>query len=175
MNEDIKCFLNKGTILNQDFPEVNAIDFYNDIFPIGSFQDNANEMDSKGNGLVVEIRSDKKSRHHLITESREQIGTLIDLDFVITSPISYFGRNRTSKNASELYGMAFDLDGVSEKSLGNLLHQINHISIKDEQIVRQQEQIDHLKRLLENQRILTLKTQEKVEALENKEKHQLLS
>lgn len=126
MNEDIKCFLNKGTILNQDFPEVNAIDFYNDIFPIGSFQDNANEMDSKGNGLVVEIRSDKKSRHHLITESREQIGTLIDLDFVITSPISYFGRNRTSKNASELYGMAFDLDGVSEKSLGNLLHQINH-------------------------------------------------
>ena len=62
---------------------------------------------------------------------------------------------------------------VIEPTLINFFFQ--QLSIKDEQIVRQQEQIDHLKRLLENQRILTLKTQEKVEALENKEKHQLLS
>lgn len=45
---------------------------------------------------------------------------------MISSPISYYGKRRTSRNASLLYGMTFDLDGVSVKSLGNLLHQISH-------------------------------------------------
>ena len=127
MKKDIQCFLNKSEILSVDFKEVNYVDFYRDIFPIGSFQINADEMDSKGNGLAVEIRKgDKKSKHHLITDNQEQIVSLIDLDFVVTSPTSYFGRNRTSNNSTELYGMTFDLDGVSEKSLGNLLHQIEN-------------------------------------------------
>lgn len=117
--------MNKSELLLNEFEEVNYVDFYNEVFPSGSFQEHGNKEDLKGNGLVVEIR-DKKSRHHIITEDREEIIKVIDLDFVITSPISYFGRNRTSRNATELYGMAFDLDGVSEKSLGNLLHQIDH-------------------------------------------------
>lgn len=125
MNEEIKCFLNKGIILNKNFPEVTAVDFYRDIFPSGSFQNNGVIEDNKGNGIAVSIK-DKRTKHHIITDNQEQIVSLIDLDFVITSPISYFGRNRTSRNATELYGMAFDLDGVSEKSLGNLLHQIDH-------------------------------------------------
>ncbi len=126
MNNDIKSFMNKSEMLKVNFDEVHYIDFYRDIFPCGSFQINADEMDSKGNGLAVEIRPDKKSKHHLITDNQEQIVSLVDLDFVVTSPISYFGRNRTSKNSSELYGMTFDLDGVSEKTLGNLLHQIKN-------------------------------------------------
>lgn len=125
MNEEIKCFLNKGIRLNKDFPEVTAVDFYRDIFPSGSFQENGAKENNKGNGIAVSIK-DKRTKHHIITDNQEQIVSLIDLDFVITSPISYFGRNRTSRNATELYGMAFDLDGVSEKSLENLLHQIDH-------------------------------------------------
>lgn len=125
MNEEIKCFLNKGIRLNKDFPEVTAVDFYRDIFPSGSFQEKGAKENNKGNGIAVSIK-DKRTKHHIITDNQEQIVSLIDLDFVITSPISYFGRNRTSRNATELYGMAFDLDGVSEKSLGNLLHQIDH-------------------------------------------------
>lgn len=125
VNEDIKSFMNKSEILSVEFEEVNYVDFYNDLFPSGSFQVNGNKEDLKGNGLVVEIR-DKNSRHHIITEDREEIIKVIDLDFVITSPISYFGRNRTERNSTELFGMTFDLDGVSEKSLGNLLHQIEH-------------------------------------------------
>ena len=44
-----------------------------------------------------------------------------------------------------------------------------NIDQKDIQIVKQQEQIEHLQKLLENQQILTLKAQEKVFLLENKE------
>lgn len=117
--------MNKSELLLNEFEEVNYVDFYSDVFPSGSFQENGNKEDLKGNGLVVEIR-DEKSRHHIITEDRKVIAEVIDLDFVITSPISYFGRNRTERNSTELFGMTFDLDGVSEKALGNLLHQIEH-------------------------------------------------
>lgn len=46
---------------------------------------------------------------------------------------------------------------------------IQQLIQKDKQIVEQQEQIKHLQKILENQQILTLKAQEKVFLLENKE------
>ena len=51
-----------------------------------------------------------------------------------------------------------------EEEIDNIL--IQQLTQKDKQIVKQQEQIEHLQRLLENQQILTLKAQEKVELLE---------
>ena len=54
-----------------------------------------------------------------------------------------------------------------EEKIGNIL--IQQLTQKDKQIVEQQEQIKHLQKLLENQQILTLKAQEKVLLLENKE------
>ena len=54
-----------------------------------------------------------------------------------------------------------------EEKIDSIL--IQQITQKDKQIVKQQEQIEHLQRLLENQQILTLKAQEKVQLLESKE------
>ena len=54
-----------------------------------------------------------------------------------------------------------------ETEIDNIL--IQQLTQKDKQIVEQQEQIKHLQKLLENQQILTLKAQEKVFLLENKE------
>lgn len=54
-----------------------------------------------------------------------------------------------------------------EEEIDNIL--IQQLTQKDKQIVKQQEQIEHLQRLLENQQILTLKAQEKVQLLESKE------
>lgn len=59
-----------------------------------------------------------------------------------------------------------------QETLENVL--IQQVTQKDIQLVKQQEQIDHLQRLLENQQILTLKAQEKVELLENKEENKSL-
>ena len=54
-----------------------------------------------------------------------------------------------------------------EEKIDSIL--IQQITQKDKQIVKQQEQIEHLQKLLENQQILTLKAQEKVQLLESKE------
>ncbi|MFW3579391.1 hypothetical protein ACN9KL_13340 [Vagococcus fluvialis] len=54
-----------------------------------------------------------------------------------------------------------------EEKIDNIL--IQQLTQKDKQIVEQQEQIKHLQKLLENQQILTLKAQEKVQLLESKE------
>ena len=54
-----------------------------------------------------------------------------------------------------------------KEEIDNIL--IQQLTQKDKQIVKQQEQIEHLQRLLENQQILTLKAQEKVQLLESKE------
>ena len=54
-----------------------------------------------------------------------------------------------------------------QEEIDNIL--IQQLTQKDKQIVKQQEQIEHLQRLLENQQILTLKAQEKVQLLESKE------
>ena len=54
-----------------------------------------------------------------------------------------------------------------EEKIDNIL--IQQLTQKDKQIVKQQEQIEHLQKLLENQQILTLKAQEKVQLLESKE------
>lgn len=54
-----------------------------------------------------------------------------------------------------------------KEEIDNIL--IQQLAQKDKQIVKQQEQIEHLQKLLENQQILTLKAQEKVQLLESKE------
>lgn len=123
--EEIKQFNDKLQILNNDFNEVNPLEFFNDIFPKDSFQAKGDLKSKKANGLAVSING-IKGKHFIITEDREIIPELLEKDFIVISPISYFGNRRTSKNASLLYGMAFDLDGVSVKALENLLHQIAH-------------------------------------------------
>jgi hypothetical protein len=62
-----------------------------------------------------------------------------------------------------------ELENKEEKveKIDNIL--IQQLTQKDKQIDEQQEQIKHLQKLLENQQILTLKAQEKVFLLENKE------
>lgn len=125
MSDDVKMFLDKSEMLKALFDEVHYSDFYDDLFPVGSFESKGQFDEKKGNGIATGI-SEYKSQNYLITEERDIIHELVDLDFVITSPISYFGRRRSAKNSTLLYGLTFDLDGVSIKSLGNLLHQFKH-------------------------------------------------
>ena len=61
-------------------------------------------------------------------------------------------------------------DEIKTEKIDNIL--IQQLTQKDIQIVKQQEQIDHLQKLLENQQILTLKAQERVQLLENKKEEE---
>ena len=42
-------------------------------------------------------------------------------DFAIMNGISYFGRKNVQAHASKMYAMIFDIDGVTDDTLGNFL------------------------------------------------------
>lgn len=73
---------------------------------------------------------------------------------------------KKEKNDEEKKGGNF---ATLEKDDNLVSHLVKQIDVKDSQIVKQQAQIEHLQKLLENQQILTLKAQEKVELLETQE------
>ena len=98
-------------------------DFYRDIFPVGSFQDEQGteyKADGKGNGFLVYKTPDEKFHHRLVFDNLHEIFNSFTLDTVFMSPISYFGRQRTSANARELFALVFDIDEVGEKNLDHL-------------------------------------------------------
>lgn len=59
----------------------------------------------------------------MLTDGLEQLDELLQGEFVITSPISYYGRRRTGRNARYAYALAFDLDGVQMPQLRDVLYQ----------------------------------------------------
>lgn len=94
--------------------EVNYVDFYRDIFPVGSFEQKGVLEDGKYNGVAVIVRTGQKhARRLIITDDLEGIDEMAATDdFCLMSPISYAGRSRKSINARFLYAITIDLDGV---------------------------------------------------------------
>lgn len=96
-----------------------AADFYRDIFPVGSFEEEIGYQKiypktNKGNGFVVYQEKDKYKTRMIFDD--------LNLDFMdyqtaFMSPIAYFGRNRTAANARELYALVFDVDEVGAEQL----------------------------------------------------------
>ena len=130
----------KNAYLDQFLEPVEPYEFYREIFPKGSFERKGHYEDAKGNaialtvpkkqdsqenGVALEIEGDGKTRRHLITDELEELGEIQNTDFTIMSPISYFGRQRSGKNARYLYALVFDLDGVYMPQLRDTLHQMN--------------------------------------------------
>ena len=130
----------KNAHLRQYLETVDPFEFYREIFPEGSFERKGHYEDAKGNaialtvpkkqnsrenGVALEIEGDGRARRHLITDELQELGEIQDTDFTIMSPISYFGRQRSGKNARYLYAIVFDLDGVGMPQLRDTLHQMN--------------------------------------------------
>lgn len=109
-----------GTYLEQ----VTPYEFYRDLWPVGTFEREGCPEDGKPNGIALQILGKGKARHYLLTDGLEQLDELLQGEFAITSPVSYYGRRRTGNNARYAYGLAFDLDGVQMSQLRDVLHQI---------------------------------------------------
>lgn len=110
-----------GTYLEQ----VTPYEFYRDLWPEGTFEREGHPEDEKPNGLALQIEGKGKAKHVVLTDGLEQLEDVLQGDFVITSPVSYYGRRRTGKNARWAYAMTFDLDGVQMPQLRDVLHQAN--------------------------------------------------
>lgn len=106
--------INLENALESIFDEVTSVDFYRDIFPVGSFEERGLYEDGKYNGIVVAIgNGENRAKRFTVTDDLDVIGDLVlSDDFCIISPISYAGKSRKSENARFLYALAIDLDGM---------------------------------------------------------------
>lgn len=102
---------------------LNLIYSRNDEMPLeeceGASQEHQNH---KYYGIATEILKDR-ARHFMIFNDLNFLEEIKDREFVITSPISYIGRNRTAKNSRFLYAFAIDLDGVGKQQIEDIFYQ----------------------------------------------------
>lgn len=107
------------------FQEISPMEFYRDMFPAGSFEERGHLEQGKANGILCSIK-DGTGRHFVIFDDLKEIEDHLDDDFVLMSPVAYFGRRRTVNNASMLYGLCFDLDDVGEDELRWILDRLDN-------------------------------------------------
>ena len=112
-----------------DYKEISTLDFFNFLFkregrlPFQNKNSLGDFTDGRYNSICVEIdNKNKEHRNYIVTKDLKVLEELKNKDFVIVSPITYIGRNRNSNNARYLYGLAFDIDGVEEKHLIDILY-----------------------------------------------------
>lgn len=108
----------------QGFEEVKPLDFYRELFPLGSFEKKG-KYTGKPNGILIQIK--ERGEHKIITDELDGIKECLGQENVIMSAISYFGRRRLTKNASFLHALVFDLDGQGMRELKNVIHQMRTI------------------------------------------------
>lgn len=112
----------KWLLEEKKLEEIDPMEFYRELFPIGSFEEKGH-YSGKPNGILVTI-DHIKGTHRVVTDDLEVLQDNFGKENAIMSPISYFGRRRTTKNSSLLYALVFDLDGQGMKEITNTLHQM---------------------------------------------------
>lgn len=122
------AYQEKNVLLAETFEPATSMQFYREIFPIGSFQERGMLGDGKPNGIIMElcenVEGRARTRRNTVTDDLTAIRKSEGREFVIMSPVSYFGKSRHARNARFLHAFAIDLDGVDALRLADLLHQI---------------------------------------------------
>ena len=106
--------LDLAAVLAVSYSEVSYMDFYRDIFPVGSFEKKGVFVDGQYNGIAVSIqKGGKRTKRFTVTDDLDAIEEMAATDdFCLMSPISYAGKSRKSENARFMYALAIDLDGI---------------------------------------------------------------
>lgn len=119
--EDCDDFLAKGLYLQRKYGMTPAKEFYRYLFPEGSFERLGHQEDEKPNGVALVITKNKNDknvgRHVMLTDGLEQLDDLLRKDYVICSPIGYYGRSRKADNALYMYALTLDIDYVGLEQL----------------------------------------------------------
>ena len=124
-------FLMKNELMQQrGFNRVSVKDFYRDVFPVGTLEQKGNYEQRRANMIYTMVEgkkdSEKRAYNTIVFDDLNDLEGAIMADFAVSSPVTYRGRNRTAKNAHELWGFCIDLDGVGMDELHDLLHQIKN-------------------------------------------------
>lgn len=105
------------------FEEVQPMEFYREIFPIGELDEwRENPVDREGHaytGIAMEITKEKKAngkprvKRYTVTDDLDIIDELIwSENFCVLAPISYVGKERKSENARFMYALVVELDNL---------------------------------------------------------------
>lgn len=125
--------------------EIDPMDFYRFMFPVGSFETKGEFVEGRYNGILREVtnefyidsknRKKRKVNRYTITDDLDILKEVIESntdEFVITQTVSYIGKSAEAKHAREIYALAIDLDGIKIQSfgddidgLGNLFYSID--------------------------------------------------
>lgn len=102
------------------YPRVEALDFYREIFPLGSLDDADAFTHGKYTALALEIiRAEEKKtkvKRYTVTDDLDTIAELLHSEnFCLMSPISYAGKKRNSANARIMYALCVELDNLIVK------------------------------------------------------------
>ncbi|GGY53942.1 hypothetical protein GCM10010384_68930 [Streptomyces djakartensis] len=111
----------EALMLERGYPEVSPHDFYRELFPAGSLQQEPE--DGKGNIIATQIRPSGKgrTRQWVIDDSLKMLDKVIGDRFGLIPPISFYGKSHTKENAHELFAVVVDVDYVGKQQLKNLL------------------------------------------------------
>lgn len=108
--------------LDRYFDELSPREFYRMIFPEGELDTKDSFTKGKYTGIAVGVSKEKKkdgrpkTKRYSVTDDLDAVDEVCATDdFCIMSPISYAGKERTSKNARFLYAFAVDLDKIRVK------------------------------------------------------------
>lgn len=94
-----------------EYEEVEPLDFYREIFPVGSFQEQGNTEHKSGNGMLVYKNEHGQHWHKLIFDDLAEIPNWYGIEDVYIRSASFIGKNTKNENASMIYALVFDLDG----------------------------------------------------------------
>ncbi len=113
----------EALMLERGYPEVSPHDFYRELFPAGSLQQEPE--DGKGNIIATQIRPSGKgrTRQWVIDDSLKMLDKVIGDRFGLIPPISFYGKSHTKENAHELFAVVVDVDYVGKQQLKNLKDQ----------------------------------------------------
>lgn len=103
----------KNEYLNQFYEEVPPLDFYREIFPIGSFERAGHQEDEKANGVLRDL-SGERPKTYIVTDELQAIEKLQGCPMAVMSCVSYCGNTNKAVNARWLYAMIIDIDYLTK-------------------------------------------------------------
>ena len=121
-------FMEKEAWLSATYERVEPFDYYRDMFPEGSFEQEG-QADKRPNGMLSIIRDESqrgRSYPRMVFDDLGEILANLDKGTVVISPVGYSGKRKRADLAYELYGMVIDLDDVGTRELGHLLYQMEN-------------------------------------------------
>lgn len=126
------------------YPIVEPLDFYRSVFPSGALESTGEYVSGKYCGIACEVFKRKKNdgsgkpvvHRYSITDDLHTLKDLLaSKNFVLLSPISYFGKSRATKNAAYMYAFGLEIDDIRVDAKGkpvglyDLVHQFTDIDL----------------------------------------------